>query len=132
MEFSALKSNLNSHSCPLTERTHSCRLFPPPSMVLFNFLDDTGTNPRGTKFSYFLLQFALLLATLQNGKSFAFSHVCYARITFHDESCSTLPIPSLLPTFGQRKISEVATAPDMHTGATASQSFLSKYCQKQE
>lgn len=38
-------------------------LFPPPSMVLFHFLDHTSTKPRDTKFSYFLLQFALLLFT---------------------------------------------------------------------
>lgn len=38
-------------------------LFPPPSMVLFHYLDYTSTKPRDTKFSYFLLQFALLLFT---------------------------------------------------------------------
>lgn len=64
MEFSALKSNLNSHSCPLRERTHSFRLlFPPPSMALFHFLHHTSTKLRDTKFSYFLLQFALLSFT---------------------------------------------------------------------
>lgn len=36
-------------------------LFLPPSMVLFHFPDHTSTKPRDTKFSYFLLQFPLLL-----------------------------------------------------------------------
>lgn len=134
MEFSALKSNLSSRSCPLRERIHSYSLFPPPSMGLFYLLDHTSTKPRDTKFSYFLLQFALLLFTWLRFKMRNLLPLVMSvmhKSPFMTSLAAHFP-SSLLSTLGQRKISEVATVPDMHTGATASQPFVSKYCQKQE
>lgn len=111
-------------------------LFPPPSMVLFHFLDHTSTKPRDTKFSYFLLQFALLLFTWLHFKMrnlLPLVMFVMHKSPFMTSLAAHFPSSlSLLSTLRQRKISGVATVPDMHSGATASQSFISKYCQKQE
>lgn len=60
--------------------------------------DHTSTKPRNPKSSYFLLLFSLLLfiwICFKLLKNLLLLVTSYAQITFHDESCSALPIISL-------------------------------------
>lgn len=96
-------------------------LFPPPSMVLFQFLDHTSTKPRDTKFSSFLLQFALLLFTWLHFKTRNLLPLVMSvvhRSPFMTSLAAHSPSP--LCQHRDKGRSEAVTAPDMHPGATAS------------
>lgn len=90
-------------------------LFPPPSMVLFQFLDHTSTKPRDTKFSSFLLQFALLLFTWLHFKTRNLLPLVMSvvhRSPFMTSLAAHSPSP--LCQHRDKGRSEAVTAPDMH------------------
>lgn len=92
-------------------------LFPPPNTVLFYFLDHTSTKPRDTKFSYFLLQFALLLFTWPHFKMRNLLPLVMSvmhKSPFMTSLAALFPSPLFCQHLDKER-SEVTTVPDMHT-----------------